>query len=513
MKNERNGSTLLSTKALCKSYATQVLTDVDFELRAGEVHALVGENGAGKSTFAKIVCGITAPSSGSLTLGGKSYLPHSRRDAELHGARMVMQELNLISTLSVSENLYLSHIPRRFGFINYAAMNTEAKQVMQQVGLGEIDPSKPVGSLGIGQQQMVEIAANLIGHCRLLILDEPTAMLTDREIELLYAQINRLRDEGVGIIYISHRLEEIKQIADRITVLRDGKIVGTHQVKEVKIDDIVKMMVGREIGDQIDMGERQLGDTALRADSLSRGHVVRDVSFEVRQGEILGFAGLVGSGRTETMRLIFGADKLDSGQVFLNGKPVEITSPRQAVRHGIAMITEDRKGEGLLLTQSISINTTLANIPGVSTHGWINQRTEQDVAQKFGRTMSLKANSVNQNVNELSGGNQQKVIVARWLYPDCDVMLFDEPTRGIDVGAKFDIYNLLADLAAKGKAIVVVSSELRELMMICDRIAVMSAGKLVKFFDRDNWSQDAILSAAFSEYIDNTNTTRETAGI
>ncbi|MCP4110479.1 MAG: sugar ABC transporter ATP-binding protein, partial [Desulfobacteraceae bacterium] len=494
---------LILIEHLSKSYATRVLDGVSFELNKGEVHSLVGENGAGKSTLAKIICGLTHPTSGSMFLNGHKYHPVNKKEAYQAGIHMVMQELNMISTLSVAENLFLGKLPCRFGFIDYPSLNRQSEILMKQVGLDDINLERPVGELGIGKQQMIEIAANLSGDCKLLILDEPTAMLTDREVDLLFKQISRLKENGVGIIFISHRLEEVQKISNRISVLRDGEIVGTYQTDKIEINEIVNLMVGRRFEESAVSDNRKTGGVVLKAQSLCRGNSVKNVSFELKEGEILGFAGLVGSGRTETLRLIFGADKKDNGELFLYGanKPVRTDTPKDAVKHGIAMITEDRKEQGLLLDKSIGMNTTLAKIKGVSKFGWINKKKENSVAEYFGNKMSLKSENVHQKVEQLSGGNQQKVILGRWLYPECPILLFDEPTRGIDVGAKFDIYKLIEELAISGKAIIIVSSDLRELMMICDKIAVMSAGKLVDIFSRMNWSQEQILTAAFSEHL------------
>jgi ribose transport system ATP-binding protein len=471
---------------------------------AGEVHALTGENGAGKSTLAKVIAGLIAPTSGGMQLEGQRDAPSSRHAAEKAGVRMVLQELNLVSTLSVAENLFIDALPHRMGLVNYRALEAAARPVMEQVGLAGVAPSQLVGLLGIGQQQMVEIAAHLIGQCRLLILDEPTAALTDREVNLLFERISALKRRGVGIVYISHRLDEVKRIADRVTVLRDGRVVGTRSTAEVEIDDVVHMMVGREIPERSTLTRHAIGAPILRVESLRRGNAVRDVSFTLHHGEILGFAGLIGSGRTETMRLIFGADRKDAGKIFLDDvrDPVTIRSPRDAVRRGIAMITEDRKTQGLLLPLAVKLNITLANIAGIAHRGWLNRDEESSVARRFGALLDLKAHSPDQPVESLSGGNQQKVVVVRWLYRDSRVLLFDEPTRGIDVGAKFDIYKLLGELAAQGKGIVIASSDLKELMQVCDRIAAMSGGKLVRIFTRAECSQEAILEAAFSESLE-----------
>uniref|UniRef100_E1T9T6 ABC transporter related protein n=1 Tax=Burkholderia sp. (strain CCGE1003) TaxID=640512 RepID=E1T9T6_BURSG len=500
---------VLSVSGIGKTYAEPVLADVSLSLRAGEVLALTGENGAGKSTLSKIIGGLVEPTAGTMRLGGAPYAPASRTEAEALGVRMVMQELNLLPTLSVAENLFLNRLPRvgRLpGWIDRRKLREDARHAMAQVGLDAIDPDTLVGELGIGHQQMVEIARNLIDDCRVLILDEPTAMLTAREVDLLFEQIDRLKARGVALVYISHRLEELARVAEQIAVLRDGRLVHVDAMANLTSDEIVTWMVGRELGEQIDLGVRNIGAPLLKVERLSRGKVVRDVSFEVRAGEIFGVSGLIGAGRTELMRLIYGADQKDGGTVALASAPgappapVRIDSPSDAVRAGIALITEDRKGEGLLLPQPIAANVSLGNIGSVARHGVVDAKRENALAQKQIDAMRIRSSGPGQIVAELSGGNQQKVVIGRWLARDCRVLLFDEPTRGIDVGAKFDIYGLMGALAREGRALVVVSSDLRELMLICDRIGVMSAGSLTGVFERDTWTQDALLAAAFAGY-------------
>lgn len=493
---------VLSISGIGKTYAQPVLAGIDLELISGEVLALTGENGAGKSTLSKIIGGLEVPTTGQMQYQGQAYAPANRTAAEALGVRMVMQELNLLPTLSVAENLFLDNLPSRAGWIDRKKLRQAAIHAMEQVGLHAIDPDTLVSDLGIGHQQMVEIARNLIGDCRVLILDEPTAMLTSREVEMLFEQITRLRARGVAIIYISHRLEELARVAQRIAVLRDGQLMCVESMSRYDSAQLVTLMVGRELGEHIDLGQRHIGEPLLKVDGMCRVGKVEDVSFEVRAGEIFGISGLIGAGRTELLRLIFGADKADSGSVAVGSppRPVVINSPADAVRHGIALITEDRKGEGLLLSQSIAGNVALGNMPAISAGGLVNGAAEQDLARRQVKAMRIRSSSTEQRVSELSGGNQQKVVIGRWLERDCEVMLFDEPTRGIDVGAKFDIYALLGELTRKGKALVVVSSDLRELMLICDRIGVLSAGRLIETFQRDSWTQDELLAAAFAGY-------------
>jgi ribose transport system ATP-binding protein len=494
---------LLKGSGLGKRYATPVLADVDFELRSGEVLALTGENGAGKSTLTKIVAGLLEPSEGSMWLAGQPYRPASRKHAERAGVRMVLQELSLVASLSVAENLLLDRLPSRAGFIRNDALNEAAALQMAMIGLQDIDPRLPVGALGVGRQQMVEIARSLIGECRLLILDEPTATLTSREIDHLFGQIALLKARGVGIVYISHRLDELQHIADRVMVLRDGRHIDTRPMRELTQRDIVQSMVGHDVHEGLDRPRRPAGAVAMEVRGLHRGSVVRETSFSLRAGEVFGLAGLVGSGRTELLRLIYGADRKDGGEVLLGSatKAARIATPVQAVRAGIGLVTEDRKSQGLLLPLSIRINTTLANLKAVSRGGWLARDDERQEVERLRELLHVRSDSIEQPVNQLSGGNQQKVVFARWLHRDCDVLLLDEPTRGVDIGARADIYAQMDRLAAAGKALLMVSSDLRELMSVCDRIWVMSAGRLVRVFERGAWTQQLLLEAAFSGYL------------
>ena len=492
---------LLQTRGLSKAYASPVLQDVNFDLRAGEIHALVGENGAGKSTLCHIIAGLREADSGEMFLEESPYRPTSKRVAEHKGVRIVLQELSLIDNLSVGENLFLPRLPNRMGWIRGSRLAQAARTALDRVGLIDLEPSVPVRQLGIGQKQLIEIAAGISQECKVLILDEPTAALTSADAERLFAQVRNLREAGVGIIFISHHLEEVQEIADRVSVLRDGSLVTVKDRGSYSIDEIIRSMVGRDLGES---GERTArtgsGDVLLRVENLKAPPVVRDVSFEAQAGEILGIAGLMGSGRTETMRALFGADPQTAGRIFVKGKEVQIRRPADAVKLGIGFLTEDRKGQGLLLPKPIRINISLARMLGeIARFGWIDRARENRVADSWVHRLSVRCSSTEQAVVNLSGGNQQKVLLARWLYRNCDILICDEPTRGIDVGAKFEIYQLLGELAAGGKAIVVISSDLKELLTLCDRIAVMSAGKLVTEFRRGEWTEDGIMAAAFSE--------------
>jgi len=490
--------------------AVRVLHGVDLELNRGQIHALIGENGAGKSTLSRILAGFLTPTGGMMFLNGAPYNPRRKRDAEQHGVHMVLQELNLIGTLSVAENLFLEDLPNIGGWVRRQELKRMATAALARVGLNDLDPWTPVSKLGIGQKQLVGIAAGLARQCSLLILDEPTAPLTAPEIERLFVQLNQLKKEGTAILYISHRLEEIRRLADCITILRDGRRVGTWPVSELSMDDIIRNMVGRDLTDLPQRNTYSPGNVALKVEGLTRGTAVQGVSFEVRAGEIVGMAGLVGSGRTETLRAIFGADQPEAGHVYLHGslKPAKIESPADAVQQGLALLTEDRKEQGLLLPLPIQHNMTLASLGRIARHGWLQPVWEDAPTQKWLKALQVRCRNAAQPVNELSGGNQQKVVLARWLMRDCHVLMFDEPTRGIDIGARFEIYQWLQQLAAQGKALLVVSSDLRELMMLADRILVMSAGRIAGEFVRGQWTEDVLMSAALSGYL-NTDTTRQ----
>lgn len=495
----------IQVRGLKKSYTpgVPVLRDFDFELRRGEVHALVGSNGAGKSTLAKVLTGLTPANEGEMFLQGRPYGPRTKQEATEAGVVMVLQELNVIPTLTVAENLFLDRLPHRLGVVSRATLRERAGAALRRVGLEGIDPDAPAGTLGVGQRQLVEIAAALAQRSSVLILDEPTAALTGPETDRFFDNIRRLRADGVALIYISHRMDEIERIADAVTVMRDGRRTATHRVGQVETRQLVREMAGSELADRPPRGSSG-GNAAigLSVRDLWSGKAVRGVSFEARRGEILGLAGLIGSGRTETLRALFGAEPIDAGEVRLGpeGAPFRPESPVAAVRRGLALLPEDRQQDGLLLRQPVILNATLATLERHACRGVRQRHREEEAATAVCDRLAVKRDSLEQSVGELSGGNQQKIVIARWLLRGSEVFLFDEPTRGIDVAAKETIYRLLDELAGQGKTLVVVSSDLAELMRISHRIVVLSNGRVTGEFGPENWTPERITEAAFAGY-------------
>lgn len=493
---------MLTVHGLNKSFAAPVLRDFDFALQGGEVHALVGGNGAGKSTFANILAGLMSADSGSMRLDGQPHAPRSRSEAQQRGVTLMLQELHLIPTLSVAENLFLDRLPSRFGWLSRQSLHEQAARALAHVGLEKLDPATPASALGVGQQQLVVLAGALAQDCRVIILDEPTAALTSKEIDILFSHLRRLRADGKGIIYISHRMEELREIADTVSVLRDGRRVAHMAARDASTQELVRLMAGRELAAASRAGSHKTHRIALQVRGLNAGNAVRDVSFTVHAGEILGLSGLVGAGRTETLRAIFGADQREAGDITIGDPPrsISIRQPHDAVRAGLGLVPEDRKQDGLLLSFGMRVNTTLASLRGIRLRADERQQTEH-----LRQRLEVRCQDIDQPAERLSGGNQQKIVLARWLLRDADVLLLDEPTRGVDAAAKETIYQLLRELAAAGKALVVVSSEVPELMALCDRIAVMSAGKIVETFDAGAWSTEKLTGAAFRGHLEKPN--------
>lgn len=490
---------ILEMKNVDKRFSgVHALKSVNFELREGEVHALMGENGAGKSTLMKVLCGIHKRNGGEVVLFGESVDFDNIKESQNAGISIIHQELNMMNHLTVAQNIYIGREPMKNGiYIDDKKMEEDAKKLFEKIGV-DIDPSATVGSLTVGKQQMVEIAKAVSHDSKILVLDEPTAALTQTEVEELFAIMTDLKNKGIGMIYISHRMDEINRISDRITVMRDGEYVGTLITSETTKDEIVKMMVGRVIyGDKKEESKvAEDAEVVLEVKNLSRGTEIKDVSFKLRKGEILGFSGLMGSGRTEVARAIYGADAVESGEIYINGERVNIKTPHEAVKNGICYLSEDRKRYGLLLDKSIAENSVLSSVDDYVKFGWINDSKIDEAATETNALLKTKTPSIKQLLRNLSGGNQQKVIIARWLLRDSDIFIFDEPTRGIDIGAKSEMYSLMEDLASKGKSIIMISSELSEIQRLSDRVIVMCEGRITGELDIKDATQEKIMAYA-----------------
>ncbi|MCM3270964.1 sugar ABC transporter ATP-binding protein [Paenibacillus elgii] len=489
---------LLEMNDISKSFpGVRVLDKVTFNLTGGEVHALMGENGAGKSTLMKILGGIHRRDGGTVILKGTPCEIASPSMAQSLGIAMIHQELNLIPHLTVMENIFLGRefTYGRSGMINWGKMRQESVRFLSQLGLA-IDPGIIAGELSVGQQQMIEIAKALSMNAEILVLDEPTAALTDREIEALFTVIESLKAKGVGMIYISHRMEEIFRICDRVTVMRDGHTVGTDRVADTNIDKLVKMMVGREIKDRFPKIDVSVGEPKLEVKGLSLPGKLQDISFAVRSGEIVGIAGLMGAGRTELAKALFGVTPARQGEIRVDGRPVAIRKPVDAIRAGIALVTEDRKDEGLLLNLSVKDNISLPNLKDVSSFGFVSRSKETGISERLISQLLIKTPNSEQKVGSLSGGNQQKVVIGKWLETNPQVFILDEPTRGVDIGAKKEIYDLMNQLISRGVAILMISSELPEVLGMSDRILVMHEGRIAGEFARGEATQEKIMHCA-----------------
>lgn len=474
------------------------LRDVHFDLRKGEVHALMGENGAGKSTLMKILSGVYKRDGGTVRLEGQAVDFVTPRAAQDAGIGIIHQELSLMNDLSIAQNIFVGREPRRMGIIiDDRQMVRDARAVFESMNV-VLDPARPVLGLSIARQQMVEIAKALSNDSRVLVMDEPTAALNDREIEELFRIIRTLRAEGKGIIYISHKMDEIRRISDRVTIMRDGQTIGTRVTADTSLDQIISMMVGRKLDrEDVRIPDLSAAPIALEVRNLTRGREIRDVSFSLRKGEILGFAGLMGAGRTEVARAIFGADPVERGEIYVDGTRRRIRSPVDAVRAGIGYLSEDRKHFGLALPMSVRDNIALTAFDKFRRFaGVLDEKAMRSVARESIAKLDIRTPSDTQEVRLLSGGNQQKIVIAKWLLRECDVLIFDEPTRGIDVGAKSEIYRLLNSLAAEGRAIIVISSELPEILRLSHRIAVMCEGRLTGFLPGGTTTQEEIMALA-----------------
>lgn len=490
---------ILEMKGIDKRFSgVHALKSANLELREGEVHALMGENGAGKSTLMKVLCGIHKRNGGEVILFGNLVDFSNIKESQDAGISIIHQELNMMNHLTVAQNIYIGREPMVNGiYIDDKKMEEDAKVLFDRIGI-DIDPSVKVGSLTVGRQQMVEIAKAISHDSKILILDEPTAALTQKEVEELFKIMNDLKAKGIGMIYISHRMDEINRISDRITVMRDGEYVGTLNTAETTKDEIVKMMVGRVIyGDQKEKSNvAEDAPVVLEVKNLNRGKEIKNVSFKLRKGEILGFSGLMGAGRTEVARAIYGADPVESGEIYINGEKVDIKSPANAVAKGICYLSEDRKRYGLLLDKSVAENSVLSSLDDYISMGFINDGKIEEDATRANEKLKTKTPSMKQILRNLSGGNQQKVIIARWLLKDSDIFIFDEPTRGIDIGAKSEMYTLMEELVTQGKSVIMISSELSEIQRLSDRVIVMCEGKITGELDIGEATQEKIMAYA-----------------
>ncbi|MFO1442424.1 sugar ABC transporter ATP-binding protein [Bacillus sp. Bva_UNVM-123] len=489
---------VIEMKGISKSFSNnKVLENVEFNILPGEVHALMGENGAGKSTLMKILTGIYERDAGTIVVKGQEVHFKNAKKAEDAGIAVIHQELNIIPNLTVAENMFLgkelSISP--IGITKDKEMKQKTKEYLNRLGI-DIDPSIEAGQLSVGQQQMIEIARAVAAKTEVLIMDEPTAALTDREIEALFKVIASLKTQGVGIVYISHRMEEIFQICDRISVLRDGEFIGVKAIKDTSFDEIVKMMVGRQLGERFPDRDNEIGEERFKVENLTSKDKFSDISFSVRQGEILGIAGLMGAGRSEIMEAIFGYRSLSNGKMWIDGDEVTIKSPYDAIKRGIGFITEDRKSKGLVLPLSVRENFSLTNLLKISKNSMISMKKEQSFVNDMIQKLHVKTSSSELAVRSLSGGNQQKIVIGKWLGIEPKILILDEPTRGVDVGAKKEIYQIMNELTKQGVSIIMVSSELPEILGMSDRIAVIHEGRLTAILDKSEADQEKIMQAA-----------------
>ncbi|PAB58965.1 sugar ABC transporter ATP-binding protein [Anaeromicrobium sediminis] len=474
----------------------KALNKANLNLKKGEVHILLGENGAGKSTLMKILTGIYEKDKGTIIYKDEEVEFRTPKEAQLSGVSIIYQEFNLIPHLSIMENVFLGREPVKGGIVQWKKMKNDTKKILEGLRVN-LDPKMNVKDLGVAQQQMVEIAKALSVDADIIVMDEPTAALTSREIDELFKTIENLKRQGVSIVYISHRLEEIKRIGDRVTIMRDGEYIGTVNVKDTTVDEMIEMMVGRTLNDKFPKKYVKKGETILEVKNLKAGKMVKGVDFHVKKGEIVGFAGLMGAGRSETMKAVFGADPIEDGEIYIENELVQINKTGEAINLGIGFLTEDRKNQGLVLELSVRDNISLTNLDKVlNKFKLINLNDEKNICHKYVEDLKVKTPTISQKVKFLSGGNQQKVVLAKWLNRNCKILIFDEPTRGIDVGAKVEIYKLMNELVSQGVAIIMISSELPEILGMSDRIYVMHEGHITGELDRGEATQDKILKYA-----------------
>lgn len=489
---------MIEMTGISKAFSgNQVLKDVSFTLEKGEIHALMGENGAGKSTLMKVLTGIYKRDGGMIKVKGEEVNFSSPKEAEKAGIAVIHQELNILPHLSIAENMFLGkeETVGKTSILKTKSMNDKTKKVLFELGL-DVNPSSPASELSVGKQQIVEIAKALSAEAEVIVMDEPTAALTDREIETLFKTIRDLQKKGVSFIYISHRMEEIFALCDRITVLRDGEFAGEKIIRDTSFEEIVQMMVGRELGQRFPERHAQIGDVKLAVRGLTRNGHFENVSFDLHKGEVLSIAGLMGAGRTEVAQTLFGYRKADAGDVELDGKKVKINSPRAAKNLGIGYVTEDRKSEGLLVDFTVEENISLTNFHEISKYGLISKKKESALYQSMKERLGIRTSGPHQTAKSLSGGNQQKVVIAKWIGIEPELLILDEPTRGVDVGAKKEIYSIINQLAERGVAILMISSELPEVLGMADRVLIMHEGKLAGELSKEEMTQERIMHYA-----------------
>lgn len=480
------------------------LQDMHLQLKAGEIHGLIGENGAGKSTLIKILTGVYHPDEGEILSNGEPVVFNTPNDSTAAGIACVYQELNIEKLLNITDNIFINRwLRRKNGLLDYKTMNKTAKEIMASLG-HDIDPGTIAGTLGMGIQQMIEIGKAILLKSKVLIMDEPTSSLGEKEVKQLMETCRQLKKQGIAILFVSHKLEELFELCDRVTIIRDGQHIAALATEELTHDSLIKAMVGRTLNNQFPKEFGTRGKCALEVKNLVEGGVLDGVSFKAYTGEILGFSGLVGAGRTETMRAIFGADPLDGGEIYIFGEKVTIHSPKDAINSGIAFLTEDRKGQGLVLAQSVKNNLILATLKGHSKGLFLNEEKIDDTCAKNIETLRIKTPSADEIVGQLSGGNQQKVVIGKWINSDADIYIFDEPTRGIDVGAKVEVYNVMNRLVKEGKCVIMISSEMPEILGMSDRVVVMRGGRVMATVERNSkhFNQESIMHAAWGGTLD-----------
>lgn len=488
----------LEMTGIKKSYpGVQALKGVDFSLRAGEVHALLGENGAGKSTLMKMLGGVEPMDSGSVKIYGKETNIHNPSDAQEWGISFIHQELSLFLDLDIATNIFIEDLPRNGSYIKGKELNSKTAELLKEVSLDQYSPTEKVKNLQMGERQLVEIARCLTIDTKILVLDEPTSSLTKKEVEILFGLMRKLKEKGISIIFITHRLDEVFEICDRITVMRDGQKIATVNAEDTNTSKIVAMMIGLELDDMFKRKRFPQGKELLRVENFCRGEKFQNIDFSVHEGEIVGLYGLMGSGRSEIVRSVFGLEKYDSGETYIDGEKVKIKCPMDAMKYGLGLITENRREEGLMVRQSVEFNLVVADLPSFQSNsiGFMDKKRELEVCEKNVKDLNIKTSSLKKQTQFLSGGNQQKVVIAKWLNCSPKVLILDEPTRGVDVGAKYEIYSILEDQIQNGKGVFVISSELNEIMGICDRILVIRKGRIVNSFTHEEFSKDVLLEA------------------